>query len=443
MIHLGTDWTRSTLRGRLRIFAAGLLAFVLLPLAGCDSAGPNGDDTDTEIDVEAPEDFEAEVQDDGTVELTWNADDGAETYNVYRSTDSIETTEESPLENGLSATSYTDGSAEEGKAYYYAASSVGPEGTETGLSEEERIETPPASPNEGNGDDSWTRVKTGTDEDINDVALTSEGAYAVADGGILLKRTSDSWTKVLQGGVSSNGNNLLGLGVTEDGDRLWMVGASGRIGEYDVTTGSLQEDHSAPNDVTNNFQDVAVMGDAGAAFVYVAGGSGKVYYSLENGATWNEATPGNGSALRAIDMYATDSGHLIDDNQSVFETTDAGSSWEPIGIADADVSFYGVDSDATDDVWVAAGNGTVYQWNGSDWTSLMIGEATLRDVEVGGDDQTGYTVGGSGTVFTYDGSAGEWSSEKTPTSNNLNAVVLPLNSPAPIAVGDGGTVIER
>jgi len=442
--------TPHSLRSSL-LFAGTLLLALALPLAGCDSNGSpgagDGDDDDTDDDgsetteVQAPEAFEATVQDDGTVALTWEADEGADSYNVYRSTDSIDNTDGSPLMTGVSDTAYTDDAVDDGTAYYYRATSVGSDGSESGLSEQERVETQPASPSNGGDTGSWTRVKTATDNDVNDVAVTSEGAYAVADNGLLLKRTDSEWTAVLQGGVSSNGNDLLGLAVTDDGDRLWMVGASGRIGEWDVSSGSLEQDHSAPNDVTNNFQDVAVTGDAGLATVYVTDASGLVHTSGDNGSTWNRATPGNGSALLAIDTYDAQSGHLVDANQSVFETTDGGGSWAGRGIADADVSLYGVDSDATDDVWVAAGSGTVYQWNGSEWTSTAIGEPDLRDLEVAAGDQTGYAVGGSAAVFAYDGA--DWTREETPVTSNLSAVVLGTSSTPPIAVGAGGTVIER
>jgi photosystem II stability/assembly factor-like uncharacterized protein len=273
------------------------------------------------------------------------------------------------------------------------------------------------------------------------VVVTSEGAYAVADGGVLLKRESDTWSVVLNDGPSSNSNDLFGVAATADGDHIWFVGASGAIGEYDVTSGSLVQDHSAPNDVTNNFQDVAVTDVSGEANVYVTGGSGKVYTSTDNGNTWNEATPGDGSAIRAINTYDVQSGHIVDADQSVFETTDGGGTWEDAGIADADVSFYGVDSYTTDLVWVAAGNGTVYHWNGSEWTSTDVGEADLQDLELVQDGQSGYAVGASGAAFAYDGSS--WAVEDTPTSNNLNAVVLGTDTTPPIAVGDGGTVIER
>ncbi|PSQ96420.1 MAG: hypothetical protein BRD55_07035 [Bacteroidetes bacterium SW_9_63_38] len=319
------------------------------------------------------------------------------------------------------------------------------DGVESSLASEQKVTTA-SSPSDGGGSgsessDSWTLVKTATDNTINDVAVTSEGAYAVANGGILLERTDDEWAKVLEGGPSSNGNDLNGMAVTDDGERIWFVGASGAIGEWDVTRGSLEEDHSAPNDVTNNFSGVTVTGDAGSARVQVTGQSGQVIYTSDNGSTWNQVTPGNGSALRAIDSYGAKSGHLVDGNQTVFETTDGGGTWTKTGIADANVAFYGVDSDASNDVWVAGGNGTVYHWNGTAWSSNGIGEPDLDDLEVADSDDNGYTVGGGAAVFTYDGSS--WSKQDTPNTENLNAVVIEASSTPAISVGADGTVIER
>lgn len=295
----------------------------------------------------------------------------------------------------------------------------------------------PVSPGEADPG-TWTLVRSATDNTIYDVAMTTDGAYAVAEGGLLLRRQQDTWEVVINDGPSSNGSDLFGLAVTGDGSTLWFVGASGAVGEYDVTTGSLT-DHSGFMDVTNNFRDVAVTGDPGSANVYVSGASGKAYYSFGDGdsGTWNSVTPGNGSELRAIDFFGPRSGALVDANQTVFNTSD-GSTWSRIGIADANVSFYGVDADASDDAWVVGGGGTVYQWNGSQWSPNSIGEPTLRDIEVSGADDSGLAVGGSGAVFSHDGT--EWTREDTPTGQNLQAVV---RGDLSIAVGADGTVLEK
>jgi len=288
----------------------------------------------------------------------------------------------------------------------------------------------------GSAEEGWTAVESPTGNTLYDVAYTADGAYAVGAGGVVVERTPGGWQKVLDGGPTGNGNSLFGADVTRGGERLWFVGSSGAIGEYDVTSGVLT-DRSAPNDVTNNFNDVATTGRADEANVYVAGDSGKIYYSFENGETgsWDGVTPGSGSNINAIDFSDERQGHAVDGNKTVF-VTDGGTSWDRLGIEDANVNFYGVDSDGADDVTVSAGGGTVYNWNGSEWIREDTGDAGLRDVEVSG--TPGLTVGGGGAVFRRD--ADGWTQEATPTGDNLKAVV---RGTPEIAVGAGGTIIER
>jgi|APHM01.1.fsa_nt_gi hypothetical protein len=286
----------------------------------------------------------------------------------------------------------------------------------------------------------WETVTSSVDATLNDVEQTARNDFAVGGAGVVIERTERGWRKVVDGGPTGNGSDLYGADVTDDGKRLWFAGASGAIGEYDVETGNLV-DHSAPNDVTNNFVDVAVTGNADEANVYVAGDSGSVQYSFENGATgtWNGVSVGQGAGIQAIDFHDDRSGHLVNGNANAFATDD-GTTWNGIGIADADVSLYGVDSDAPDDVWVAAGAGTVYHYSPDaegtpKWVPEKVGEPTLRDIEVTGD--AGYAVGDSGAVFERTG--GEWSREETPIGQGLAAVVDTADND--VAVGASGTVI--
>ncbi len=286
----------------------------------------------------------------------------------------------------------------------------------------------------------WETVTSPVDASLNDVEQTARNDFAVGGAGIVIERTERGWRKVVDGGPTGNGSDLYGADVTDDGKRLWFAGASGAIGEYDVETGNLV-DHSAPNDVTNNFVDVVVTGNADEANVYVAGDSGSVQYSFENGATgtWNGVSVGQGAGINAIDFHGVRSGHLVNGNANVFATDDGGT-WNRIGVADADVSLYGVDSNAADDVWVAAGAGTVYHYSPDaegtpQWVPEKVGEPTLRDIEV--TDGEGYAVGDSGAVFDLSG--GEWARDETPTGQGLAAVIDSADND--VAVGASGSIV--
>jgi len=99
------------------------------------------------------------------------------------------------------------------------------------------------------------------------------------------------------------------------------------------------------------------------------------------------------------------------------------------------VNFYGVDSDAPDDVWVAGGNGMVFHYDGAEWTPTDLGDADLQDVEV--EDGVGYAVGAGGAVFHFDGDGHR---DTTETEENLNALAL---AEPDTAVDASGTAIER
>lgn len=282
----------------------------------------------------------------------------------------------------------------------------------------------------------WAIAETPVDSTLHDVQHTATSAHAVGNGGLVIERTGAGWELVLQGGPTGNGNDLFGADVTDDGERLWFVGASGAIGEYDVETGNLV-DRSAPNDQTENFNDVAVTGPAGDADVYVADDSGAIHYSFANGeeGTWEYEVPGSGDALNAIDFHGDRAGNVVAEGGRVFETDD-GTTWNRIGLEDADAAFYGLDADTADDVTVSGGNASVFEYDGSRWTPESLGDADLVDVEICGGD--GYAVGGGGVIFEQDG--GEWSQNDTPTGENVQAVVC---GSVDVAVGASGTVLER
>jgi hypothetical protein len=286
----------------------------------------------------------------------------------------------------------------------------------------------------------WTTPKVETDSDLHDVESTTRGLYAVGGSGVLADRTMEEgevvWKTIEDGGPSGNGNDLYGSDVTDDGHTVWMVGASGAVGEYDVRGGGI-DDHSGPDDTGDNFNDVAVTGETDEANVYAATDSGLIYYSFEDGesGTWEYVTPGSGSSIQAIDCHDVKACHAVDTNGKVFATDD-GVTWDAIGIPDANVNFYAVDSDGADDVWVSGGNGMVFHWDGDEWTPTDLGDAGLKDIEI--DGGSGYAVGNSGQVFHYED--GTWHAEDTPTGQNLKAVVL--DNPT-AAAGASGTVIER
>lgn len=299
----------------------------------------------------------------------------------------------------------------------------------------------------------WRQAASPTDRTLHDVGFALDGAYAVGESGLLLERDAGNWRVIADGGPDGNGDDQFGLDATDDGESVWFVGASGTIGEYDVTTGLLgdpsgPDDHSTPDDYTGNFRDVAVTGDRGEANVYVADDSGYVHYSFDDGENWEYVSPGSGSEIPAIDFFEDTSGHLADTNQAVFET-DTVETWNRIGIEDVDENFYGISSNNDDDVWVCGSRGTVFHYDGQ-WRETSLGGLTLRSIDVAAERNRGLTAGSGGRVFRK---TGAWTEETTPTERRLRYIVRgdpggltfqPTVSDLPdVAVGEDGTIIEN
>jgi photosystem II stability/assembly factor-like uncharacterized protein len=224
--------------------------------------------------------------------------------------------------------------------------------------------------------------------------------------------------------------------ATDDAKTVWFAGDSGVLGRY--ADGRLT-DHSAPEDQTSTWEDIAVTGDSGDERIHLVNGSGELLRgTYENGAVeWGEVEkPGSGSAIAAIAFLDADRGHLADTNQSVYETTDGGGSYERIGIEDANAAF--TDVAASDSaVVVAAEDGSLFRYDGAVWTRLQPAEDALSAVALA--DETGFAAGDGGAV--YELRAGNWEPVETPTDDDLRGVAI--GSEAVVAVGSGGTIIER
>jgi hypothetical protein len=95
-----------------------------------------------------------------------------------------------------------------------------------------------------------------------------------------------------------------------------------------------------------------------------------------------------------------------------------------------------LDSDGDNEIFIAGGGGTVFEFVDGQWEATSTNDTSLQDITVEGG--SGLTVGGGGNVYEYDGT--DWTPVATPTGNNLNGV---LQGSVDIAVGAGGTIIER
>ncbi len=313
----------------------------------------------------------------------------------------------------------------------------------------------------------WTVADAPPTATLTDVVVAGSRAYAVGDGGVVFERRDGAWESVLEGGPGGDGESLVAVDATDDGNAVWFAGDGGALGRFDVDDGRWT-DHSAPNDNTTSWTDVAVAGEAGAEVVYLVNGSGAVLrgeYDADDAdrASWRTTTkPGSGSSLSGVVAFDAHRALCCDTNATVFETRDGATSFEVIGIDAAEGALVDLAAADSDDADVIADDGTVYRYDGDDWTTGRIDDSTSDRVEavtpvtVARAGEYGLLAGERGLVCerraTGDASNGrtaDWSVVETPTSATLRGVGLGGSDQRGdhdglgVAVGADGLILER
>ncbi|WP_254525129.1 hypothetical protein [Natrinema caseinilyticum] len=293
-------------------------------------------------------------------------------------------------------------------------------------------------------DSEWRRVDSPTGKALNDAVDAATGPFAAGADGNVLARRENGWQKVVAYGPQARSRRLTGIDATDDGKAVWFVGGSGVIGEYNVQTRTLTN-YSAPKGKTSTWEDCAVRGTAGEnERVYFVNGSGELLVGVrqDSGAMKYEKVikPGGGSTIPAIDFNTREAGHVCSTSQFVAETFDGGSTWTQIGIDFAGGAFYDLASRGAKDVNVAAGAGIIYRYDGFRWTPHVVDDErrAIRAVDRAG--AAGLAAGDGGAVYERQ-SAGQWKQYETAVETKLDGVAK--GSTYDVAVGDGGTILER
>ncbi|WP_458209043.1 twin-arginine translocation signal domain-containing protein [Haladaptatus sp. NG-SE-30] len=290
----------------------------------------------------------------------------------------------------------------------------------------------------------WQEVKSPTKKTLSAVVDTVEGPFAVGGGGDVLARRKNGWQKVVEYGPQARSRPLTAVDVTDDGKRIWFVGGSGVIGEYDVETETLTN-YSAPKGKTSTWEDVAVRGTGGEnERLYFVNGSGELLVGIrqDSGAMKYKKVvkPGGGSTIPGIDFHARKKGHVCSTSQFVAETTNGGDKWKRIGIDFAGQNFFDITSVGIKDVNVAGGGGIVYRYDGFRWTPHVIDDGRQAIRSIDRDKEAGPAAGSGGKVYDRI-SKGQWKRINTPVSTQLRGVSH--GKSVDVAVGSGGTVVER
>jgi photosystem II stability/assembly factor-like uncharacterized protein len=290
-------------------------------------------------------------------------------------------------------------------------------------------------------DDGWTAVESPTEMTLYSAAVTRSGPCAVGEGGRFVRRVDGEWRLELDDGPTGAQNGLKGVDATANGRRAWFCGDSGVVGRYDVGNRRVT-DFSAPKGKTSTWEDVAVAGLSGQEWVFLVNGSGELLLGRHDGdgVRWRDPVkPGSGSSALAVSFMNRGTGYVCDTSGNVFQTVNAGKEWRRIGIDGAGVDLYDVAPRGPDDVFVAGGSGTIFRYNGFSWSQASVGEGDIRGIER--DRHDGLAVDASGRAYEFTRTG--WKLRNPETEIPLHDVVLGTVEVPDVAVGAGGTVLER
>ena len=288
----------------------------------------------------------------------------------------------------------------------------------------------------------WVRVDAPTEATLRDVVTAADGTYAVGEDGILLRRGDDGWSVVFDGGPAGAENGLRSAAVTSNGRAVWFAGDSGALGLYDVVAERVA-DFSAPEGRTSSWEAIGVGGLAGSERAVLVNSPGAFVRGRRDGADieWTDLpAPGSGASVAAMDVTPLSYVYVCDTTGGVYESPDAGASWERIGIEGASVVFEDIVAIDAGHVDVAGGNGALFRYDGVGWERTTVGEQPIR--ALARDRHDALAVAAEERIYerTFDG----WIDfDVAPVGDELLAIALGTPRTPQIAVGESGAILER
>ncbi|MEK7630789.1 MAG: hypothetical protein AAB417_02070 [Patescibacteria group bacterium] len=272
---------------------------------------------------------------------------------------------------------------------------------------------------------SWASVVGGPVRVLNGID-TADGmnVWAVGGNGIILKYNGVSWSRILHNLGTQSINAVDVISPTD----IWTAGNSGKI--YHSTDGvNWIEDEDTGSHVWNSISMVS------PTLGFAVGNSGWV--ARYNSGTWavSKIVPGHSSNLHSVSMLSATAGWAVGASGKIFfwngttwaEDEDTGGQvWDDVFV------FPGMS-----DGWVVGSSGNIYRWDGANWLSVAPGVSAALNASAFVSQTDGWALGNGGTTLRWNGA---WNSITSPTSQNLNDIVL-VGS-AGWAVGNSGTILK-
>jgi photosystem II stability/assembly factor-like uncharacterized protein len=285
----------------------------------------------------------------------------------------------------------------------------------------------------------WTIINSGTTNTLNKVAFANETNIVIAGlNGTCLRSTDAGLTWQ----TTNAPTNVSYYDVKFSSETTgFLGGAFGRI--YKTTDAGATWTQKN----TGTFGDVlgiAVVPDGQTIFAVVYDFSAEIVKSTDNGETWQIIQSPTASKLNGINFISPLVGYVVGDQNSVYKTTNGGTSWTLQTTTYMDVSaFFSISVLDENTAFACGGNQRIMKsTNGTSWTAVNSTVANFYRSAKFTSATTGYVVGGNGKIV-YTANAGtNYESQATGSSNTLFGIdVSPCG--AAIAVGEEGTILVK
>lgn len=288
----------------------------------------------------------------------------------------------------------------------------------------------------------WFNVSSGITTNLNAIDFIDYyTGYAVGDSGVILKKTSNSWSTPQNSGVTVN---LHGVDIVYS-STAFVVGAGGTI--LKTTSGGaswVQQTSGATVDLN---AVKFVVGNANIG--YAVGKSGTILKTTNGGAAWIALTSGTTNDLYDIGISPESSSVVwaAGKNGTVLYSDNAGSTWTKqtfLSGTGLDVKAIEVLSSNTALalIYTTYSRGIVRTTNGgTSWSEVYnAGFNTLSEIDLASNGSLGFAVGNNGTILKTSDSGVNWAVSSNSQTSSLYDVAA-MNDRS-LAVGAEGAVLE-
>ena len=227
--------------------------------------------------------------------------------------------------------------------------------------------------------------------------------------------SSEQWFQLEKASTS-----VIYYDVDEGRDMLVAVGLNGEL-TYSMDDGDTWTD---VNETSNTLYAVTESN-----FGIVAAGENGTVITAEDDESWDVQTIGSGT-LDIMDVDCSgDYCVLVTDSGYYYYSRDAGESWSTVISPPSSSNYQGVHVGASGTFWVSGANGELKQSSAATITSFTEqtsgSSEVLLDIHFLSDEQTGWAVGGNGTIVSTTDGGDTWTDASIGSTNWYHVVSNP------------------